>query len=93
MREVIQLEDNYDNKQLICRYGDDSNNEEFEHVDQFHTSHDGEKGAGYYDVILQRQSDGKFFKFKMSRWSAGEIYTDFRGEEVFPETIRTTIYI
>lgn len=63
-------------------------NEEYEHVESIHTRHDGEKGAGYFDLIIQRMSDEKYFKGSYSKWSAGqELYdNDFIEVEKIPVT-------
>ena len=68
------------------------NGEVFEKIAETNTSHlsDGES----WEVIIQRQSDKKFFKFDW--WDAGREFVFCDGsdgiEEVFPKIITTTIY-
>ena len=66
-------------------------NEEYEHVESIHTSHDGEKGAGYFDLIIMRVSDEKFFKSSYSIWSAG--IRHYNRDFIEVERIPVTTYI
>lgn len=62
-------------------------------MDCIFKDYDSEKGSSTYDLILQRESDNKYFKIEYQEWPAGQ---DTLGEEnlyeVFPEIITTVIY-
>jgi|GEM_PF-5061908 len=69
------------------------NNEKYKKIKNINTSEfsDGES----YEYIIQRLSDGKFFKF--SWWEGGSNGYEFSGgenelEEVFPEKIEEINY-
>jgi hypothetical protein len=68
------------------------NGETYTHITKITTSEysDGDS----WDYILQRKSDGKYFKFNI--WDAGEhngyIFEDKFLEEVLPKTVTTTTY-
>lgn len=91
-RDNITLEDNYQNKRLILYYGDDSENDEFEYIDEKPVSNDGEKGFTYFEVIIKRLSDGAYFQFEKVTGSAGARHTDFEGRQVFPKEVKIVIY-
>lgn len=66
--------------------------ETYKHVDQINTSQfsDGES----WDFIVQRESDGKYFKFHV--WDSGNGYVFSYGHnsltEVFPKKEIKTVY-
>ena len=53
---------------------------------------DSEKGYTGNEIVIQRKSDGKYFKGEYGDWGHGiyEYYNDWK--EVFPKQITTTIY-
>lgn len=92
MSNKIKLEDNKSNKRMILYQGDDTDSKDWKYIDEFVRSFDSEKGYQDIDVILMRVSDGKYFSFNKIHAGAGYRETDFRGREVFPKTITTTVY-
>jgi hypothetical protein len=54
---------------------------------------DGEKGYADFEVVIQRISDDKYFKFTYSNFGCGENnLIEQTAYEVFPKTIQTVIY-
>ncbi len=65
---------------------------EFVLVEENQTYYDSEKGCSDYELILQRNSDKKFFKGQYTKWPAGGFQIELEIEEVFPTQVTTTIY-
>ncbi len=75
-REELNLSGVPENSLVYCAlWGDDTidhDGEVYEFVTKEQKSFDGEKGYITYDVIIQRKSDGKYFKGKAEDWGRGE---------------------
>lgn len=57
----------------ICPYNYfDDLNPDFKYIEEKQTRFDGEKGYVTMEAIVQRKSDGKYFKFKYENWGRGE---------------------
>ena len=65
MKETIKLNDIHDQN-----YPDDWDN--FSTVDQKQIYYDSEKDFVSYEVVIRRNSDGKFFKFRYSDFGRGD---------------------
>jgi hypothetical protein len=63
----------------------DFEGEKYKNIQKINTS-DYSDGPSW-DYIIQRQSDGKFFKFNIWESSKGYIVEDEYLEEVFPKTV------
>lgn len=85
-REIINCADEKEARRLI------HDEEDFEVIEDEITYHDTEKGYSDHEVILQRVSDGKFFKGEYQRWPAGGSSYELLFEEVFPVTKTITEY-
>lgn len=66
--------------------------EEYEIIEEEQTDFDSEKGFCYYDIIIQRTSDGKFFKGQHIDFGQGQHEYDLEWDEVFPKHINKVIY-
>jgi len=84
-------------KELIYSllWGDDvlkHNGEVYEFVKKDQTDFDSEKGYVSYNIIIQRESDGKYFKGYAQEWGRGEnlVHTEF--EQVFRKEKVTYYY-
>lgn len=86
-REVIEF-----TEEQVEHLNEDSAPEGFEWIEETQTDFDGEKGSAYFDVILKRLLDNKFFKSTKYMGTGGYSKTDTQFEEVFPKTVTTTIY-
>jgi hypothetical protein len=76
-------------------YGDgviNHNGEIYEFVKKDQTYFDGEKGYVQYHVIIQRESDGKYFKGFAEDWGRGEREVDTKFVEVFKKEKITYYY-
>ena len=76
-------------------YGDNYVNlddEVYEFVKKEQTYFDGEKGYVQYDIIIQRESDGKYFKGTGEDWGRGEREVDPEFEQVFKKEKITYYY-
>ena len=64
----------------------------YKSIDNIFVSFDGEKGYVEYDVIIQRESDGKFFKGHGEDWGRGESEVEPIFVEVYPQEKTITVY-
>ena len=65
----------------------------FKFIDEYITYHDSEKHYNDLTIIIQRLSDGKFFKGEYEDWgNGGKEWYNTTFTEVFPEQIITTVY-
>lgn len=87
VREKVIITDENVLRQLACE-----GNEDWKWIEETQTDFDSEKGCADFEVIVQRISDKKFFKLKMTKWSAGEREYNYTLEEVFPVEKTITIY-
>jgi hypothetical protein len=54
---------------------------------------DAEKGFVDYEIVIQRWSDGKYFKFTYTQFGHnGDDILEQTGVEVFPKTIEVVVY-
>lgn len=91
-RETVRLEDNDESKGLVLLQGDDCEQNEYKHISSEQKYFNSEKGYITKDVILQRISDGSYFKFEAVIAGQGHRESDYRGVEVFPKVIERTVY-
>lgn len=87
-REIIEFEEEL----FDCVCLEDGLPEEYKLIEEEQTEFDSDKGFCYYDVIIKRKSDGKFFKGQRIDFGRGQEEIDLEWEEVFPKHINKVIY-
>jgi hypothetical protein len=71
------------------------NDIEYQEIETTITGTDYEDGGATYEVVFQRLSDGKYFKFSYNDWDLEyNFVSDFpnKATEVFPKTITKIIF-
>ena len=74
------------------KYLFDENIDGYDLINKEESSFDGEKGFVDYDIIIQRKSDGKFFKGEATDYGRHEREVDPNFREVFPRQKTITVY-
>ena len=89
-REKLNFRDISKDELVYCAlYGDGvikHNDEVYKFVKKEQKSFDSEKGYVTYEIIIQRESDGKYFKGSGENWGRGEVDVDTEFEEVSDKT-------
>lgn len=90
------------NQELLANLATDYKNHkhtlddiEYQPVESVLTDSDPEDGGATYEVVFQRLSDGKYFKFSYNDWDMDYNFErDFPNSatEVFPKTITKMIF-
>lgn len=65
---------------------------EFELIEENIIGNDSEKGFSFYDIIIQRKSDKKFFRAEKANYGQGNVDYEEEWTEVFPKHINKIIY-
>ncbi len=73
----------------LCRGYDDP---DWEQISQEIDYVDEEDGGAWYNTIVQRKSDERFFTFEHNDWDLRNNDVQSEMEEVFPEVKTITVY-